>query len=133
MALVNTARYTAGASVFGVTDPLQLRRMTHRFESGYLDWLLGKPEHHAQRWRARTPKLQATAIRTPVIFFQGGQDKVVVPEQTRAMIAAMEKVGQTPELHWFDSEGHGFLQKENQVMMFEKLHDFYQRYRLMTF
>lgn len=73
MALVGSSRYTAGASLYGVTDPLQLRRMTHRFESGYLDWLLGEPERYFQRWIARTPRHQATAINAPVIFFREGR------------------------------------------------------------
>jgi dipeptidyl aminopeptidase/acylaminoacyl peptidase len=63
----------------------------------------------------------------PVIFFQGGQDKVVVPEQTRTMVAAMEQVGQKPEPHWFQNEGHGFLQQANQAAMLEALCSFYQR------
>jgi dipeptidyl aminopeptidase/acylaminoacyl peptidase len=128
MALSQGQRYSAGASQFGVTDPMQLRRMTHRFESGYLDWLLGCPERHPQRWQDRTPRLRAAAMAAPVIFFQGGQDKVVVPEQTRIMVAAMEQVGQKPELHWFQDEGHGFVQQANQVAMLEALYSFYQRH-----
>ena len=128
MALSTDQRYSAGASLFGVTDPTQLRHMTHRFESGYLDWLLGDPEDHPQRWQMRTPRLRAAAVLAPVIFFQGGQDKVVVPEQTRAMVSAMRKAGQAPELHWFQDEGHGFLQPANQAAMLERLYRFYQRH-----
>ncbi|WP_100640859.1 prolyl oligopeptidase family serine peptidase [Marinobacter salexigens] len=125
VALMGEGRYTAGASIYGVTDPLHLRRMTHRFESGYLDWLLGDPDRYFQRWVSRTPRLQATTISAPVIFFQGGQDKVVVPEQTTEMVEAMKESGHTPELIWFEAEGHGFLQKRNQVRMLEELHRFY--------
>ena len=128
MALSTDQRYSAGASLFGVTDPARLRRMTHRFESGYLDWLLGDPEEHPQRWQMRTPRLRAAKMVAPVIFFQGGQDKVVVPEQTRAMVSAMHKAGQAPELHWFQDEGHGFLQQANQAAMLERLYRFYQRH-----
>lgn len=128
MALIGSKRYTAGGSIYGVADPIQLRRMTHRFESGYLDWLLGDPERYFARWTARTPRFQASAISTPVIFFQGGQDKVVVPEQTIEMVATMEGLGQTAELHWFETEGHGFLQQENQVKMLEGLHNFYRKH-----
>jgi len=130
MALVGSCRYAGGASLYGVTDPLQLRRMTHRFESGYLDWLLGDPRQYLQRWNARTPRLQATAINTPVIFFQGGQDKVVVPEQTRCMVGAMKKLGQLSELHWFETEGHGFVQQINQVTMLEASYEFYRKHGL---
>ncbi len=128
MALSQGQRYRAGASQFGVTDPRQLRRMTHRFESGYLDWLLGHPDSHPQRWQDRTPRLRAAAMAAPVIFFQGGQDKVVVPEQTRMMFAAMKQAGHESELHWFEDEGHGFMKTVNQVAMLEALHSFYRRH-----
>lgn len=128
MALSESDHYAAGASLYGVTDPLQLRQATHRFESGYLDWLLGDPDRHGQRWKDRTPRLRATAINTPVIFFQGGLDKVVVPEQTRDMVEAMRRNGQPPELHWFETEGHGFIQEKSQVRMLEALHTFYLKH-----
>ncbi|MFL1455281.1 alpha/beta hydrolase family protein [Marinobacter sp. GN3S48] len=127
MALIRSRRFAAGASMFGVTDPLRLREATHRFESGYLDWLIGAPQQHPERWRARTPLYLADRIRAPVIFFQGGRDQVVVPEQTRAMIASMQAVGLSPELHWFEEEGHGFRYRTSQVSMLVWLFSFYRR------
>lgn len=128
MTLIGSDRFVAGASLFGVTDPMRLRAMTHRFESGYLDWLLGSPDLHPERWQARTPLNQAARIRAPLIFFQGGQDRVVVPDQTRAMVRAMKAAGGAPELHWFEDEGHGFRQRRNQAGMLEWLHSFYRRH-----
>ena len=63
-----------------------------------------------------------------MIFFQGGQDKVVVPEQTRAMVDAMKAAGRTPELHWFEQEGHGFRHQANQAGMLEWLFCFYRKH-----
>ena len=128
MAMIRSRRFTAGASMFGVTDPLRLRAMTHRFESGYLDWLLGAPEDYPERWCERTPLYHADRIAAPMIFFQGGQDKVVVPEQTRAMVDAMKAAGRTPELHWFEQEGHGFRHQANQAGMLEWLFCFYRKH-----
>jgi len=132
MALIDSNRFSGGASLFGVTDPLRLREQTHRFESGYLDWLLGHPDTHAERWCARTPSYHADRIEAPVIFFQGGQDTVVVPEQTRAMVGAIKAQGGSPELHWFDQEGHGFRDRGNQARMLEWLHHFYRRHSGMA-
>ncbi len=128
MAMIRSRRFTAGASMFGVTDPLRLRAMTHRFESGYLDWLLGSPEEYPERWRERTPLYHADRISAPMIFFQGGQDRVVVPEQTRAMIDAMKAAGRAPELHWFEEEGHGFRHQANQAGMLEWMFSFYRKH-----
>ncbi|WP_439531549.1 alpha/beta hydrolase family protein [Marinobacter adhaerens] len=128
MAMIRSQRFTAGASMFGVTDPMRLRAMTHRFESGYLDWLLGSPEKHPTRWQERTPLFHADRITAPMIFFQGGQDKVVVPEQTRAMAEAMKAAGRAPELHWFEDEGHGFRRQANQAGMLEWMFSFYRKH-----
>lgn len=128
MAMVRSRRFRAGASLFGVTDPLRLRTMTHRFESGYLDWLLGHPDDHPGRWHERTPLFHADRIAAPMIFFQGGQDPVVVPEQTRAMVSAMKAAGGEAELHWFDNEGHGFRHQASQAGMLEWMFSFYRRH-----
>jgi len=129
MAMTRSERFRAGASLFGVSDPARLREVTHRFESGYLDWLLGSPEEFPGRWHDRTPVRQSHRIRGPMIFFQGGQDRVVVPEQTRAMVRELERAGQAVELWWFEEEGHGFRQRENQVALLENLLAFYRRNR----
>lgn len=128
MALIRSRRFAAGASLYGVTDPLRLRAMTHRFESGYLDWLLGSPEQFPERWHARTPRHHADRIGAPVIFFQGGLDNVVVPDQTRAMVSALKAAGRPVELHWFDDEGHGFRRPASQAVMLEWLYRFYRRH-----
>lgn len=128
MALLDSDVFLAGASLFGVSDPARLRTLTHRFESGYLDWLLGDPQRYAERWQDRTPVTQSHRIKRPVIFFQGGQDKVVVPQQTEAMVAALSKGGFKPEYHYFAEEGHGFRQPDRQVFMLERLLAFYQRH-----
>lgn len=125
MAMARSQRFRAGASLFGVSDPTRLQAVTHRFESGYLDWLLGPPDDFPNRWQARTPVLQAHRIRRPVIFFQGGQDRVVVPEQTRAMVEVLQRNGQQAELVWFEDEGHGFRHRRNQVALLESLLAFY--------
>lgn len=127
MAMIRGGHFRAGASLFGVSNPTRLRQMTHRFESGYLDWLLGPPDAFPERWHERTPVYQAHRIKCPMIFFQGGQDRVVVPEQTEAIVSAIEEQGIKPEVHWFPEEGHGFRQRASLVVMLERLLDFYQR------
>ncbi|MBW4934501.1 alpha/beta hydrolase family protein [Marinobacter sp. F4206] len=128
MALVLSDRFAGGASLYGVTDPLRLRAATHRFESGYLDWLLGAPEAFPERWQDRTPLNHAASITAPVVFFQGSLDRVVVPEQTRAMVAAIRATGGAPELHWFEGEGHGFRQQTSQAGAMEWLCSFYRKH-----
>lgn len=126
-ALVELPQLRGGASLYGVSDPQVLRRLTHKFEADYLDWLIGDPEQDAQRYRDRTPLLQTERIRVPVIFFQGALDAVVVPSQTEAMVEALRQRGLPVEYHLFAEERHGFRQAANLAEALSAEHAFYQR------
>lgn len=119
--------FRAGASLYGVSDPVALARATHKFEGDYLDWLIGDPERDAERYAARTPLLHADNIRVPVIFLQGELDAVVVPQQTRDMVAALEHNGIPVEAHYYPDERHGFRRAANQAHALEQEWTFYRR------
>lgn len=120
-------RFTAGASLYGVTDPLALAKATHKFESHYLDWLIGSPLTEQEVYQIRSPLAHAKQIQVPVIFFQGERDAVVVPEQTRAMVQALQDQSIPVEAYYYAQEGHGFRSSENLADALEKEYDFYQR------
>lgn len=119
--------FRAGASLYGVSDPLALGRATHKFEGDYLDWLIGDPQQDAERYRQRTPLLHARQIGVPVIFFQGELDAVVVPEQTRSMLAALQANGIEAEGHFYAGERHGFRKAEHLAHALEEEWKFYCR------
>ena len=117
--------FRAGASQYGVSDPAALGRVTHKFENDYLDWLIGDPDVDHQRYADRTPLLHADRITAPVIFFQGELDVVVVPQQTRDMVAALEANGITVEAHYYAEERHGFRNAANLAHALEHEWRFY--------
>ncbi len=119
--------FRAGASLYGVSDPLALARATHKFEGDYLDWLIGDPQTDRARYEARTPLLHADKITAPVIFFQGELDAVVVPQQTRDMLAALEANGVVAEAHFYPEERHGFRNAANLAHALEHEWQFYLR------
>jgi len=119
--------FRAGASLYGVSDPVALGRATHKFEGDYLDWLIGDPLQDAERYRARTPLLHAAQIKVPVIFFQGELDAVVVPEQTRLMLDALKANGIVAEGHFYAGERHGFRNAQNLAHALEQEWAFYCR------
>jgi len=119
--------FRAGASLYGVSDPVALARATHKFEGDYLDWLIGDPQQDVERYAARTPLLHANNIRVPVIFFQGELDAVVVPQQTRDMVTALERNGIPVEAHYYAEERHGFRRAVNQAHALEHELTFYRR------
>jgi dipeptidyl aminopeptidase/acylaminoacyl peptidase len=112
-ALAFRRTFQGGASLYGVSDPAALAKDTHKFEADYLDWLIGDVEADADRYAQRTPLRHADDIAVPVIFFQGLLDAVVVPAQTEAMVAALQRRGVTCEYHAYPDERHGFRQARN--------------------
>nr|WP_297462071.1 prolyl oligopeptidase family serine peptidase [uncultured Halomonas sp.] len=121
--LTSTRRFRAGASLYGVTDAPRLATLTHRFESGYLDWLLGDTATQ----RARSPRYRCAEIAAPVIFFQGELDRVVVPEQTLAMVTALKRHAIPAEAMLFADEGHGIRHPANRARMIARELAFYHQ------
>ena len=105
--------FAAGASHYGIGDLAALARDTHKFESRYLDRLVGPWPERADLYRERSPLHHAERLARPVIFFQGLEDRVVPPEQTEAMVAALAKRGVPHAYVTFEGEGHGFRRAEN--------------------
>ncbi|WP_299201323.1 S9 family peptidase [uncultured Amphritea sp.] len=125
-ALIFSDRFKGGASYYGVSDPLALTRDTHKFESHYLDWLIGDPQKDADLYNQRSPLEHAEQIQCPMIFFQGGKDRVVVPQQTEVMVNALQQQNIPVEYHLYPAEQHGFRQAENQIHSLDAELKFYR-------
>ena len=119
--------FKAGASLYGIGDLKALARDTHKFESRYLDRLIGPLREAEAVYDARSPLLHAGSISCPVIFLQGTEDKVVPPDQTKAMAAALQARRIPVALLLFEGEGHGFRRAENIVAALEAELSFFAR------
>ena len=125
--LAFTDTFGAGASHYGVGDLAALARDTHKFESRYLDRLVG-PWPAAQAVYAERSALNACErIACPVIFFQGSEDAVVPPNQSESMAAALRARGVPVALVVFAGEGHGFRQPDNARQAIEQEYAFLSR------
>jgi len=105
--------FQGGASYYGVSDATALARDTHKFESRYLDWLIGPYPQEEARYRERSPLYHAHRLSKPVIFFQGDEDAVVPPNQTEAMVEALRRKGNPVGYFLFTGEQHGFRKSAN--------------------
>jgi dipeptidyl aminopeptidase/acylaminoacyl peptidase len=112
-ALVFHDVFRGGASYYGVSDIAALARDTHKFESRYLDWLIGPYPQEEALYRERSPLFQAERLSRPVIFFQGDEDAVVPPNQTEAMVEALRRRGIPVGYYLFAGEQHGFRKAAN--------------------
>jgi len=105
--------FKAGASFFGVTDLEALARDTHKFESRYLHRLIAPYPSQAAIWQDRSPINNIDKISSPVILFQGLEDKVVPPNQAESMVEALKSRGLQVAYIAYQGEQHGFRKAEN--------------------
>lgn len=119
--------FAAGASHFGVGDLAALAADTHKFESRYMDSMVGPYPAAADRYTERSPINHVDQLNCPVIFFQGLEDKVVPPAQAEAMVAALRAEGVPVAYLAFEGEGHGFRQAANIKRTYDAELSFYGR------
>jgi dipeptidyl aminopeptidase/acylaminoacyl peptidase len=111
--------FAAGASYYGVADAETLARDTHKFESRYLDSLIGPYPERADLYRERSPIHFARQLRSPVILFQGLEDEIVPPSQAETMVAALRANGVPHAYLAFEGEQHGFRRSETEIRCLE--------------
>ncbi len=100
--------FSCGASYYGISDLETLINDTHKFESRYMDKLVGEYPLHKQHYRDRSPINHVEQLDCPVIFFQGLEDKVVPPSQAEMMVEALKHKGIAVSYITFENEQHGF-------------------------
>lgn len=105
--------FKAGASHYGVSDLEALATDTHKFESRYLDNLIGAYPEQKDLYEKRSPIHFTDQLSCPVIFFQGLEDKIVPPNQAEIMVEALKAKGLPVAYVAFEGEQHGFRRAEN--------------------
>jgi len=119
--------FAAGTSQYGVGDLMALARDTHKFESRYLDRLLGPLPESEAVYKARSPLCHAERLNCPVLFLQGLDDKIVPPNQAETMVEALRRKGVPVAYLAFKGEGHGFRRAETISRALEAELAFYGR------
>ena len=119
--------FRAGASYYGVSDLAALAKETHKFESRYLDSLVGPYPEQRDRYRERSPIHHTDRLSCPIILLQGLEDRVVPPNQAEMMLDAMRRKGLPVAYLPFAGEQHGFRKAENAKRALEAEIFFYAR------
>jgi dipeptidyl aminopeptidase/acylaminoacyl peptidase len=119
--------FKAGASHYGIGDLQSLARDTHKFESRYLDRLIGPYPQALSLYLERSPIHHTERLASPMILFQGAQDRVVPAQQAEAMFDAVRAKGLPVAYLLFEGEEHGFRRAQNIARALEAELYFYAR------
>ncbi len=120
--------FRAGITRYGVANLFTLAADTHKFEAHYLDGLVGPLPEAAARYRERSPLFNVEKISTPLLIFQGADDKVVPPEQAESIVAALRRRGVPHVYHLFPGEGHGWRRAETIEAYYRAIDAFLRQY-----
>jgi dipeptidyl aminopeptidase/acylaminoacyl peptidase len=119
--------FRAGASHYGVADLAALARDTHKFESRYLDGLVGAWPADEAVYEERSPIRHTEQLSCPIILLQGLEDEIVPPAQAEMMVAALAEKGIPHAYLAFEGEQHGFRRAETIVAALNAELYFYSR------
>jgi dipeptidyl aminopeptidase/acylaminoacyl peptidase len=126
-ALTFHSDFRAGASYFGIGDLTAMTKDTHKFESRYLDGLVGPWPDANEVYEARSPIFHTDLLATPMIIFQGLEDRIVPPNQAQMMVEALRQKGVPFAYLAYEGEQHGFRQAQNITRSAEAELAFYGR------
>ncbi|HSW87291.1 MAG TPA: prolyl oligopeptidase family serine peptidase, partial [Rhabdochlamydiaceae bacterium] len=112
-ALAFHSTFAAGTSLYGVSDLELLAKDTHKFESHYLDRLIGLYPQEKDLYIKRSPIHHIQKLNRPVLLLQGRDDPVVPLNQAVSIFEALKKQGTPVAMLVFDKEQHGFRQSAN--------------------
>ncbi|MEM8922896.1 MAG: prolyl oligopeptidase family serine peptidase [Actinomycetota bacterium] len=126
-ALTSSEVFGAGTSLFGVADLTALAADTHKFESRYLDGLVGPYPERRDLYEERSPINHTDGLSCPLLVLQGLEDEVVPPNQSEAIVAAVAAKGIPHAYVAFEGEQHGFRQAANIIRSYELELWFYSR------
>ena len=105
--------FSAGASYYGVSDLEALAKDTHKFESRYMDSMVGPYPENKAVYIERSPIFHSEKLSCPVILFQGLEDKIVLPNQAEMMVASLKDKRIPVAYLPFEGEQHGFRIPKN--------------------
>ena len=125
--LAESNLFSAGVSYYGIADLELLTKDTHKFESQYLERLIGPYPEKSELYKARSPINKLEHISTPVLIFQGKLDRIVPPNQAQLLHTELLRGNPKTEIVVFEDEGHGFRKPRNQITALNSELAFYKK------
>jgi dipeptidyl aminopeptidase/acylaminoacyl peptidase len=124
-ALAHPGWFGVGGSYYGITDLETYARQAPKFQSHYVDHLVGPYPEAVAEYRARSPLHFADRLAAPVILVAGCEDRIVPSGQIESMVKELERAGIKHVRLAFEGEGHGLRRPGNIEEALERELSFY--------
>ena len=124
--LADSDLFSAGVSYYGIADLELLTKDTHKFESRYLERLIGPYPERIELYKNRSPIGKLQSISAPVFILQGKLDKIVPPNQADLLYNDLVGRNSKTQILCFEDEGHGFRKPGNQIKALDRELAFYK-------
>jgi dipeptidyl aminopeptidase/acylaminoacyl peptidase len=126
-AVTQTDRFGASIPLAAVTDWRSFHLTTNigRFDELFLD---ADPYQVGGEYDARSPVVQARRCTTPTLIVHGEEDLCVPVGQAKEMYQALVEAGCETELVVYPREGHGMLERDHQLDLWERIRDWFARH-----
>lgn len=131
--LYSSNLFKVAACKYAVADLVLMSKGTHRFEDGYLNYLIGSLDSEYDSYVDRSPIYNIHKIDTPIIFFQGLKDTVVPAEQAIAITSQLKQNDVPFEMHTYPTEGHGFKNINVKSDVLKRTEKFFRRYLKLNY
>ncbi|MDH5744720.1 MAG: prolyl oligopeptidase family serine peptidase, partial [Candidatus Aminicenantes bacterium] len=123
--------FTVGVDLFGISNWVRTLESIPPWWESFKEALyaeMGNPETDLDKLRAKSPLFHAENIIKPLMVLQGANDPRVLKVESDDIVEAVKKKGVPVEYVVFDDEGHGFVNKENEIKGYKAILDFLDKY-----
>lgn len=90
---------------------------------------LGDPEENKEKFIEDSPITYLDTMTKPMLVIQGAQDPRVVKEESDQIVEKLEEKSRDVEYMVLEDEGHGFARKENEIAVYKKVMEFFEKYQ----
>lgn len=122
--------FACGIDKFGDANVISSWAQCRRDLRLYTEIFLSHPARNRQVHVDASPIHQVENVRRPVLIFHGLKDDVVPPQASEEWVYALRQAGKTFEYKTYAGEGHGFLQRPNQLDFYARTERFLDWYLL---
>lgn len=120
--------FKVGVDLFGDSEIRESYEKGDRLGRLDLQRQMGNPYENPDLYRRGSPVYAAEHVQEPLLIFHGKKDERVVPAMSERMIVALNIENKYHVAHFYEEEGHGFVQPKNLEHYYEHLLQFLDQF-----